>query len=135
MTPSRRTSTALLAAVDRATAEYPRFLWDGTEDNPLPAMLAHADHFVVTADSVNMCGEPAVTGRPIYVFRPSGGSPKFERYHAALARHGATRPLPDHATSLDSWSYPPLYSASDIAAAIAERWQRRRRMLSGMTGN
>jgi uncharacterized protein len=133
MTPSRRTSPELLSAIDRATTGFPRFLWDGTGENPYPAMLAYADHFVVTADSVNMCGEPAVTGRPIHVFTPSGGSAKFERYHEALARHGATRPLPDAVTALDSWTYPPLYSASDIALAIAERWHRRRTMLSGLT--
>ncbi|MEO8651170.1 MAG: mitochondrial fission ELM1 family protein [Hyphomicrobiaceae bacterium] len=135
MTPSRRTPPALFSAVDHATAGFPRFLWDGTGDNPYPAMLAHADRFVVTADSVNMCGEPAVTGRPIHVFTPSGGSAKFQRYHDALTRHGATRPLPDIVTALDSWSYPPLYSADDIALAIAQRWQRRRSMLSGMTGS
>ena len=135
LTPSRRTPAALLSAIDHATTASPRFLWDGTGDNPYPAMLAHADHFVVTADSVNMCGEPAVTGRPIHVFTPSGDSAKFQRYHEALARHGATRPLPDIATALDTWSYPPLYSADDIALAIAERWQRRRSMLSGMTGS
>lgn len=132
MTPSRRTPLALFAAVAEATADVPRFLWDGTGDNPYPAMLAHADRFVVTADSVNMCGEPAVTGRPVHVFTPSGGSAKFQRYHAALARHGATRPLPDAVTSLEDWTYGPLYSAADIATAIAERWQRRRTMLSGM---
>jgi uncharacterized protein len=135
MTASRRTPAALLSAIDRATAGIPRFLWDGTGDNPLPAMLAHADHFVVTADSVNMCGEPAVTGRPIHVFTPSGGSAKFRRYHDALARHGVTRRLPDTVAALDSWSYPPLCSADEIALAIAERWQRRRTMLSGMTGS
>lgn len=134
MTPSRRTPAALLSAIGRVTSDVPHFLWDGTGDNPLPAMLAHADHFVVTADSVNMCGEPAVTGRPIHVFTPSGGSAKFRRYHDALARHGATRPLPDNVTAFDSWSYAPLCSAADIALAIAERWQRRQGMLSGMTG-
>ena len=90
MTPSRRTPAALLSAIDRATVDFPRFLWDGTGDNPYPAMLAHADHFIVTADSVNMCGEPAVTGRPIHVFTPSGGSAKFQRYHEALV-HGTVR--------------------------------------------
>ena len=134
MTPSRRTPPALLAAVERATADVPRFLWDGAGDNPYPAMLAHADRFVVTADSVNMSGEPAVTGRPIHLFTPSGGSAKFQRYHAALARHGATRSLPDVVTVLEDWSYLPLYSAADIAVAIAERWQRRRTMLSGLSG-
>lgn len=135
MTPSRRTQRPLLAAIDHATRGFPRFLWDGYGYNPLPAMLAHADRFVVTADSINMSGEPAVTGRPIEVFTPSGGSDKFSRYHAALAKHGATRPLDDQPSRLDSWTYPPLYSASDIAVAIAERWVRRRAMLSDMGGD
>jgi mitochondrial fission protein ELM1 len=134
MTPSRRTPPALLAVVDRATADVPRFLWDRTGENPYPGMLAHADHFVVTADSVNMCGEPAVTGRPIHVFTPSGGSAKFQRYHTALARLGVTRPLPEAPTALDDWGYEPIYSAAVIAEAIAERWQRRRTMLSGLAG-
>ena len=94
-------------------------------------MLAHADRFVVTADSINMSGEPAATGRPIHLFTPSGGSDKFQRFHQALARHGVTRPLSDEITALEDWSYAPLYAADDIALAVAERWQRRRAMLSG----
>jgi hypothetical protein len=40
------------------------------------------------------------------------------------------RPLPDRVTGLDDWSYVPLYAAADIALTIAERWGRRRAMLS-----
>ncbi|MFN3745664.1 MAG: mitochondrial fission ELM1 family protein [Hyphomicrobiaceae bacterium] len=130
ITPSRRTPPSLMTAIAEATADHPRFLWDGTGENPYPAMLAHADRFVVTADSINMCGEPTVTGRPIHFFTPSGGSAKFRRFHDALARHGATRPLPEQVTRLDDWRYAPLYAAADIALAVAERWQRRRAMLS-----
>jgi mitochondrial fission protein ELM1 len=130
VTPSRRTPPSLLGEIARAIADVPHFLWDGTGDNPYPALLARADRFVVTADSVNMCSEPAVTGRPIHLFTPSGGSAKFARYHAALARHGAVRPLPDRVTGLDDWSYVPLYAAADIALAVAERWGRRRAMLT-----
>jgi len=130
ITPSRRTPPSLVSAIAEATADVPRFLWNGAGENPYPAILAHADRFLVTADSINMCGEPAVTGRPIHVFMPSGGSAKFQRFHEALTRHGATRPLPDEITALEDWSYPPLYAAADIACEIAERWQRRRAMLS-----
>lgn len=130
ITPSRRTPPGLVSAIAEATADFPRFLWDGSGENPYPAMLAHADRFLVTADSINMCGEPAVTGRPIHVFTPSGGSAKFQRFHEALARYGATRPLPDEITALEDWSYPPLYAAADIALEVAERWQRRGTMLS-----
>ncbi len=131
ITPSRRTPPTLVAAIAKATEEFPRFIWDGSGENPYAAILAHADRFVVTADSINMSGEPAATGRPIDLFTPSGGSDKFQRFHQALAQRGVTRPLSDEVTALEDWSYAPLYAADDIALAVAERWARRRAMLSG----
>ena len=127
ITPSRRTHPRLLAAVDRATANSPRILWDGTGDNPYPEFLAHADILVVTADSVNMCGEAAATGRPVYVFHPARGSHKFARFHSGLEQAGATRPLPAAFKSLETWGYTPLQAAEQIAAEIASRWQVRQR--------
>jgi mitochondrial fission protein ELM1 len=107
----------------------PRLLWDGESANPYPAFLAHADVFIAPADSVNMTGEPCATGKPVYVFAPEGGSPKFTRFHEALYRHGATRLLPDPFERLESWSYAPLSSSDAIAAEIAQRWVKRRQML------
>jgi uncharacterized protein len=123
ITPSRRTPTALFAAVDRATAHKPRLIWDGAGDNPYPHFLACADLFVVTADSVNMAGEACATGRPIYVFTPSGGRSKFRHYHQALQDYGAIRALPEPGTSLSSWTYQPLHAAGDVAAEIDARWR------------
>ena len=85
-----------------ATAGAPRLLWDGEGANPYPAFLAHADAFIAPADSVNMTGEPCATGKPVYVFEPEGGSPKFTRFHEALRRHGATRPLPERFERLET---------------------------------
>ena len=125
ITASRRTPGPLVDAA-RALAERPGvWLWDGAGDNVYPALLAHADRFVVTADSVNMCGEPAVTGKPIYVFHPGGGSAKFDRFHASLATHGAARPLPEGGQRLETWSYPPLFAADTIAEAIVRRMEER----------
>jgi mitochondrial fission protein ELM1 len=129
VTPSRRTHQRLLHAVLAATEGRPRFVWDGTGANPYPHFLAHADFFVVTGDSVNMTGEPLATGKPVWVFEPSGGSAKFQRFHEALRRYGATRALPETVTSLDAWSYTPLDSAAVIAREIETRWQRRRQAL------
>lgn len=124
VTPSRRTHPGLIGAVEAATAGRPRIIWDQTGDNPYPQFLAQADVLVVTADSVNMCGEACATGRPAYIFTPSGGSAKFARFHAGLAAAGATRPLPAVFTTLDTWSYAPLDSADQIAAEIRQRWRR-----------
>ena len=129
ITPSRRTHAGLRAAVLLATEGRPRFIWDGTGANPYPAFLAHADFFVVTGDSVNMSGEPLVTGKPVWIFEPSGGSAKFARFHEALRRHGATRSLPETVSDLTPWSYPPLDSAAAIAAEVERRWLRRLAML------
>ncbi len=131
ITPSRRTSPEMLAAVDAATRSAPRILWDGGGDNPYPQFLAHADAFIVTADSVNMLGEAAATGKPIYIFTPAGGSPKFNRFHAALAAKGITRPLETYEAG-QSWVYEPLNSAETIARDIERRWQARAALLPGL---
>jgi uncharacterized protein len=122
VTPSRRTPPALLQAIDAATRLRPRILWRGQGDNPYSSFLAHADMLIVTADSVNMTSEACATGRPVYVFEPTGGSAKMARLHNALCRHGATRTLPDRFTSLAFWNYAPLDSASQIAVEIERRW-------------
>jgi mitochondrial fission protein ELM1 len=81
-----------------------------------------------------MAGEACATGRPVYVLEPEGGSAKFGRFHAALRRHGAARPLPDRLERLETWSYPPLNSAETIASEIARRWLQRRQMLGPVAG-
>jgi uncharacterized protein len=129
VTPSRRTPPAVAEFVDQATTGAVRLFWDGTGENPYPQFLAHADAFVVPADSVNMTGEPCATGKSVYVFEPEGGSPKFSRFHETLRRHGATRPLPDTFERLETWSYTPLNSSEEIASEIARRWHKRRQML------
>jgi mitochondrial fission protein ELM1 len=129
ITPSRRTPDNVTAFVRDATVGSRHLFWDGEGANPYPDFLAHADAFIVPADSVNMTGEPCATGKPVYVFSPEGGSPKFARFHKALRRHGATRPLPDPFARLESWSYTPLSSSDTIAAEIARRWSKRRQML------
>jgi mitochondrial fission protein ELM1 len=126
VTSSRRTHARLLETADRATRDFPRLLWKGQGANPYGDFLAHADLLVVTADSVNMTGEACATGKPVLVFTPSGGSAKFDRFHAALEARGATRRLPDELTSIPAWSYEPLHSVDDIAREVERRWQARR---------
>ncbi len=131
ITPSRRTHKQVVEAVEAATRDTPRILWDGNGENPYPQFLAHADRLIVTADSVNMTGEACATGRPVYVFEPSGGSPKFRRFHEALRAADATRLLPESVERLETWDYTPLDSAAIIAAEIELRWKRRKECLRG----
>ncbi len=126
ITPSRRTPPAITRFVKEATEGLPRLFWEGQGENPYGYFLAHADAFIVPADSVNMTGEPCATGKPVYVFTPKGGSSKFDRFHAALAARGATRPMPTVFTHLEPWTYEPVSSAMEIAHEIAQRWAHRR---------
>lgn len=121
VTPSRRTPDDLRAAVADAVRPSPHIVWDRSGPNPYPAFLAHADLFVVTGDSVNMCSDACATGRPIYVFEPEGGSAKFARFHHGLRDHGATRPLPEPLAAIESWTYAPLDAAATIAREIERR--------------
>ncbi|NOT70546.1 MAG: hypothetical protein HOP09_04435 [Hyphomicrobium sp.] len=132
ISPSRRTPPEFLAAIDAATSNATRILYRGDGENPYAGFLAHADAFVVTADSVNMAGEAAATGKPIYIFEPSGGASKFARFHQGLRDHGATRPLPDTVQEIEPWTYPPLDSAAAIADEITRRWRIRAELLPGL---
>lgn len=130
VTPSRRTPQAVLSAVIDALKPYAHILYSGDGENPYARFLAKADLIVVTADSVSMTGEALASGRPVYVFRPTGGSDKFRRYHDALEKAGATRPLnPDAPVDMD-WAHTPIFAADQIAQAIEERWQNRARFIA-----
>lgn len=124
VTASRRTPPALLKALREIAATPRHFLWDGSgasDANPYLAMLAGADAIVVTADSTNMVGEAATTGKPVLVFEPSGGHPKIKRLLDGLAAYGAVRPF---AGRLEEYAYQPLDSTPEIARAALAAFQR-----------
>ncbi len=125
ITSSRRTPAHTLEAVLEATRNAPRNVWDGKGANPYESWLAHSDMFVVSADSINMTGEACASAKPVYVFEPTGGSAKFTRFHESLRRYGATRILPESFSQLETWTYAPLDSSSQIAAEIERRWRKR----------
>lgn len=120
VTASRRTPDRLREAVVGLARAKGGFGWDGTGENPYPALLALADAFVVTADSANMVSEAVATGRPVMVFEPSlrfGRSAKRIRHFiAALEAKGAVRKFQGR---LESYAYEPLVSTPEIAEAIA----------------
>jgi mitochondrial fission protein ELM1 len=120
ISPSRRTSPALLSELIALFADEPRaFVWDRISENPYAQMLAHADHIIVTADSVNMVGEAVATGVPVHVYEPGGGHRKITAYIDRLAALGAVRRWNGQ---LDSWRYDPIDSTPVIAREIATRY-------------
>ena len=120
-TPSRRTPLRLAARTREIVLKAGGFWYDGQGPNPYPRLLAVADAFVITADSVNMLGEAAATGKAIYVFEPSGGTRKTRAFLSGLEQAGATRPFTGEA---EFFTYKPIDSTPEIAAALASAYLR-----------
>lgn len=102
---SRRTSTEAAATLRRHLADTDAYVWDGNGGNPYLGMLAWADAFVVTADSVNMICEAAGTGKPVHVFSLPGGRRKAWLFQKSLEKRGIIRPFEGQ---IAQWTYTPL---------------------------
>lgn len=123
VTTSRRTPVPFLERLRGWTAARPARLYEGTGPNPYAGWVDVADALIVTADSVNMAGEAASTGKPVHIFHPPGAEgSKFDRYHRALAATGATRPFEGR---LDAWTYAPVDATTYIADALRRRLAER----------
>jgi hypothetical protein len=98
LSTSRRTRPEIVAALERGLPEgallYPWSSGTGG-DNPYLGLLALADRFVVTGDSVSMMVEVASLGKPLAIHPlPPGRSPG-DRARAALGRiAGGLGPIP-----------------------------------------
>jgi hypothetical protein len=120
---SRRTPEPLAAMVGEIFERTGGWWWDGTGPNPYIALLANADAIVATADSVNMIGEAAATGKPVLVFEPSGGHGKIGKFLNGLADHGVVHRFDGR---LVGQPYEPLDSTVQIAEAALDAWRRAR---------
>jgi hypothetical protein len=115
VTPSRRTGEENTARIASALEGREAYFWRGDGENPYLGVLAWADAFLVTADSVNMACEAAATGKPIHIFALPGESRKFTAFHSAMRRRGIARPF--HGT-IEQWDYAPLDETGRAAAHI-----------------
>lgn len=122
-TTSRRTPPALADIARKAIDVSGGWLWDGTGDNPYRDLLAHADALVVTAESVNMVGEALATGRPVHLFRPTGGSRKIDQFLRGLEARGLVHPF---SGTVRGDRYEPVDDTDIIAQELARRyaWHR-----------
>jgi mitochondrial fission protein ELM1 len=123
ITPSRRTPEPLRQALAALSNHPAAQIWDGSGENPFAAYIALADELVVTADSTNMIGDAAASGKPIQIFHPTGGHPKIDRFIAALEKIAVIGRFPDAPAS---GTYAPVNSTPDIAVAILDGWSRTR---------
>lgn len=114
ITASRRTPPGLAYGLASLAKSGGHLYWTGETSNPLGFYLAKADAIVATADSTNMIGEAAATGKPVHVFHPSGGHGKITRFLDTLRQLDVTHPFPG---PLKTTTYDPI----DATPLIAER--------------
>lgn len=112
---SRRTGEANTQMLHDALKGTDAFIWDGQEPNPYIAMLAWADHIIVTSDSTSMLSDAAATGKPVYMVELEGGGKRLDKMHENLIKAGIVRPFKG---KLEHWNYEPLREAEHIARAI-----------------
>jgi uncharacterized protein len=75
---------------------YFSYRWGSGGDNPYRGLLALADAFIVTGESMSMLGEAASTGQPLYIFDVGDGAARWwlqaHNYHyKPLSHHVAMR--------------------------------------------
>ena len=128
ITGSRRTGESNLAIFREALAGCAAFISDGGGDNPYFGMLAHADAFIVTCDSVNMITEACSTGKPVHVVPlPAQGRrvserDKFARFQRGLEESGRIRFFKGE---IETWAYEPLREMERIASLIQQAYLSR----------
>jgi mitochondrial fission protein ELM1 len=71
---ARHSADALLTALDAPAYVY---RWPSKEPSPYRGLLACADEFVVTADSMSMLTEACATGKPVWLFEPLDDRPMW----------------------------------------------------------
>ena len=80
------------------------WIWDGTGENPYFGLLALADAFVVTVDSVSMVSEAVATHAPVMLARLPGKSRRIGLFTDALLADGRVRPFEGR---LETWPVQP----------------------------
>lgn len=123
VTTSRRTpKEAVTLAESLITGPHLLYRWDVDKDNPYMGMLGAADSIIVTGDSLSMCAEACVTGKPVYVFAPEKIIPaKHKKLHQALYARSMARPLAQAAMA--DWSPAMgLDEAGMVAREIRQRF-------------
>lgn len=120
---SRRTIKGLLHATLR-DIECSHDVFDvhhSHGENPYPGILAHADKFIVSGDSLSMCAEVVATGKPVTIDDLDKALPKKHRaMHQSLYASGRACSMKDGVAQ----HLPSTAPANEIEKIAAELHRR-----------
>lgn len=75
LTPSSRTEPFVTKALqEHFKKDKKTWIWDKEDENPYFGILTHADHLLITADSVSMISEALYTKSPVHILPLNGTS-------------------------------------------------------------
>ena len=121
VTDSPRTPVAAMDELQRCLRVPNRcYRWGGGGTNPYRGLLAMADAFVVTGESMSMLGEAAAMGRPLYIFDIGDG----ERAWWRLAHSYRYKPL-SHRLAMRFGPLRMRREIGNIQAALVESGRAR----------
>ena len=122
-TNSRRTPPDALAALLENLSDQNCHFFDWQEAEPTlyPALLAHADLFIVTGDSLSMCAEAAFTGKPVLVDLCQRATESYHRdIVGRLIDYGAAKVL---GHQYEPWTYAPPDPTDQVVRKIREKFE------------
>ncbi len=116
---SRRTPPHIADLARSYWADVPGLRWFGPDEGPNPyaGVMAWADRFVVSPDSVNMISEACATHAPVFVAEPSRARGRVRPFLDALLARGRIR-AQDRA--LAPFTAEPLRESARIAQALRD---------------
>ncbi len=121
---SRRTSKdineSIKSTLKATNCDYKFFDFNEFEnDNPYLSIVAIADFFVVSGDSVSMISESCSTGKPVYIFDEDNISTKKHKiFHKCLLLENYVRRLEDKTNLLEKFSPRKLNETKRVALVI-----------------
>jgi mitochondrial fission protein ELM1 len=118
VTPSRRTSPAVRAALETTLAPLGAWIWDMEGENPYFGLLGLADVIIVTIDSISMVSEAAATHAPVFLADLPGKSNRIGVFLQGLLTEDRVRRFEGR---LQTWPVQPLDDTAMAGAEVARR--------------
>ncbi|NBV06512.1 MAG: hypothetical protein EBS06_04665 [Proteobacteria bacterium] len=118
---SRRTGFELIKTIkENLDCDFQLFDWNNLNGaNPYLAIVALADFFIVSGDSVSMISECASTGKPVYIFDQAKiSSDKHRKFHHNLVTENYARKL---VNNLENFLPKKLQETKRVALLIKNK--------------
>jgi mitochondrial fission protein ELM1 len=135
LTASRRTPARVKALISErlATNDWAH-VWDGSGANPYVGILAIADAFLVTSDSVSMISEALSTAKPVAVFPLAPLNRRHGQFIARLRSRGMlTDFIGDFPTESPVVPADAIQTAADRVKALLDAKARLKNVYDGRT--